>query len=631
MRYQRQGTLTTIALAATVLIVAVNTWLALRSISELSDSQKWVDHTWQVINSLERVSGTLKGAESATRGFLITDNESYLAPYVEAQNQLPQQISDLEKLTSDNPSQVTRLAEIRTVVQQRMGILEHAIEARRSSEYDALHLQSPSGTGKAAMDRIHTLTAEMQQEEQELLKRRMAATHASSDHAKETILVAGALDLLLVLLMFRLIVREQTLREKAELAKDRLERMQLISDVALTQLGLTDLTDELLRRVRRVIDADAAVLCMWRQDELVVEAASGIAISPGIHVPLSPDNPIHAAIQNRQVLITGESDSDCIPLDQLRSQMVTFLTIPLIATDHVIGVLIATRRRNNPFTDHEHHLVSVVADRIALSLDRADAYEAEKAARRLAEARADEVRALNAELEARVRVRTSELEIANKELEAFSYSVSHDLRAPLRTVDGFSMALQEDFADALDDKGRDFLGRIRDGVQRMGQLIDALLQLSRITRAELLREPVDVTRMASDVMRELEQQHPERKIDFQVQPGLETKADPRLLRIALENLLGNAVKFTARTPEAHILLGREEGSNTFYLKDNGAGFDMQYSEKLFTAFQRLHGDREFKGSGIGLATVARVIRRHHGSIHAEADVGKGATFRFTLD
>jgi signal transduction histidine kinase len=167
-------------------------------------------------------------------------------------------------------------------------------------------------------------------------------------------------------------------------------------------------------------------------------------------------------------------------------------------------------------------------------------------------------------------------------------------------------------------------------VQRMGQLIDSLLRLSRITRAEFSREPVNVSELAHEVLSELRSQNPSRSIDFEVQPDMQVEADPRLLRVALENLLGNAVKFTANSAPARIWFGRSESSGEFYVRDNGAGFDMRYAPKLFNAFQRLHGDKDFAGSGIGLATVARVIRRHHGTIRAEGEVGVGATFWFTL-
>jgi len=247
-----------------------------------------------------------------------------------------------------------------------------------------------------------------------------------------------------------------------------------------------------------------------------------------------------------------------------------------------------------------------------------------------AEAKSEEVRQLNLTLEERVRLRTAELETTNRELEAFSYSVSHDLRAPLRTIDGFSLALEEDYAQAVDEAGRDYIRRVRTSVQRMGQLIDSLLQLSRITRAEIVRGETNLSQLAQTIVANLKDENPERDLEFRIEPGLRTEADPKLLQVALENLLGNAVKFSAKVPHAVIELGWDKEQKAWFVRDNGAGFDMFYKDKLFNAFNRLHGDKDFKGSGIGLATVARVVRRHHGRIWADAVVDRGATFWFTL-
>ncbi len=246
------------------------------------------------------------------------------------------------------------------------------------------------------------------------------------------------------------------------------------------------------------------------------------------------------------------------------------------------------------------------------------------------ERKAEQIQALNVTLEERVRQRTAELENTNRELEAFSYSVSHDLRAPLRTIDGFSLALEEDYAEAVDATGRDYIRRVRAGVQRMGMLIDALLQLSRVTRAEITREPVDLSAMANQVAANVKEEHPGRELEITIDAGMQVNADPKLLRVALENLLGNAAKFTGKVANATIYMGWDAALGAFFVTDNGAGFDMRYASKLFGAFNRLHGDKDFKGSGIGLATVARVIARHHGRIWAQGEVDHGATFFFTV-
>lgn len=258
--------------------------------------------------------------------------------------------------------------------------------------------------------------------------------------------------------------------------------------------------------------------------------------------------------------------------------------------------------------------------------------ELERRARREVEAKNVEIEKLNAELETRVQQRTAELEVANRELEAFSYSVSHDLRAPLRSLDGFSHILLDEYHDRLDAEGRDFLTRLRNASQHMGQLIDALLQLSRVSRSDITSRHVDLSEIAQRIAADLQSHSPGRKCIFEIAPDVRVIGDPRLLHAAMQNLLGNAWKFTARRKEAHIEFGVSEqsGARTFFVRDNGAGFDMNYSNKLFGAFQRLHTASEFEGSGIGLATVQRIIRRHGGKVWAEGRPDHGATFYFTL-
>ena len=229
-----------------------------------------------------------------------------------------------------------------------------------------------------------------------------------------------------------------------------------------------------------------------------------------------------------------------------------------------------------------------------------------------------------------------ELEGTNRELEAFSYSVSHDLRAPLRSIDGFSQILQEDYDDVLDREGLDYLGRVRAASGHMATLIDDLLDLSRVGRRPLRREPVDLTNMVTEIIEELRAAEPGRNVEFVAGRGIRAWGDLSLLKVALENLLGNAWKFTAREPEARIEFGADWNPGpgyrapVYYVRDNGAGFDQAYADKLFGAFQRLHGQDEFEGTGIGLATVARIIHRHGGRVWAEGGVGEGATFYFTL-
>ncbi len=239
-----------------------------------------------------------------------------------------------------------------------------------------------------------------------------------------------------------------------------------------------------------------------------------------------------------------------------------------------------------------------------------------------------EIRSLNVRLERRA----EELLAVNQELEAFSYSVSHDLQEPLRGIDGFTQALVEDWAGALGPEGQDQLRRVRAAAQRMGRLIDDLLQLSRVTRAELHSVPVDLSALAREVAGELRERDPARAVDFRIPDGIAARGDPRLLRLVLQNLMGNAWKFTSRRPDAVIEFSATPGDRgvTYGVRDNGVGFDMAFAGKLFRPFQRLHLRSEFAGSGVGLATVQRIVRRHGGRAWGEGEVGRGASFHFTL-
>ncbi len=297
--------------------------------------------------------------------------------------------------------------------------------------------------------------------------------------------------------------------------------------------------------------------------------------------------------------------------------LLRFFSVPVFSEGRIVAVT-GFANRPTDYTDSDINQMTLLMDSVWKIVERKQAEE--------------EIQKLNQELETRVIERTALLETSNKELEAFAYSVSHDLRAPLRGIDGFSLALLEDYADKLDAEGKDSLERVRAGAVKMGQLIDAMLNLSRLTRGEIKTAEVDLSALAKSAADELAKSEPDRRVEFDIAESVTIKGDPAMLRAVIDNLFENAWKFTGKRDESRIEFGltQNEGKTAYFVRDNGSGFDMTYANKLFTAFQRLHGTADFPGLGIGLATVQRIVHLHGGSVWAEGEVGKGATFYFTL-
>jgi PAS domain S-box-containing protein len=429
------------------------------------------------------------------------------------------------------------------------------------------------------------------------------------------------------------LAQDVTARTRAEAAQRRYaERLETLREI--DQAILAEQSPEAI--VSAAIGHICALLSCWRANISVFDLASHQGIVLGWAGSGTPRFPVGTRLsleeygrQDLEALRAGkiyvvEDVQTCSSLpatvqtsqaDGLRS----YVRVPLIAQGELIGALNLMADRPGAFTTDEVDVAREVADQLAIALQQARLHA--------------QVQRYAAELEGRVAERTAQLMEINAELEAFAYSVSHDLRAPLRSIDGFSRILLENYADRLDAQGQDYLQRVLMSAQHMRELIDALLTLSRVTRTELQREPVDLSALIKAIATELQQREPARQVEFTIAEGLQASGDPRLLRIVLENLLGNAWKYTSKHAQAYIEVGTQvqpDGQLAYFVRDDGAGFDMAYADKLFGVFQRLHGPNEFGGTGIGLATVQRIIHRHGGRVWAEAAVDQGATFYFTL-
>ena len=556
-----------------VIALAVVAWRG-RSASFVASAA--VGHTREVIGEISAVRAAVQSSESNERGYIITGDQTYLAIHEQAAATIDQHLDRLATLVRDNPEQTRRLASLRTLVVARRESLSHGAGLRSQQGFEAAQRWVIQGQGHRIMADLLASMSDMTAEEERLLGERNAGVEATGRRDRVLFaLLVGAAAVFLV--------------GAAAINRREIDRRQRAQAEAQQQATTLQLVLDSVGEGISVADASGSVLSLNRAGERMMgrrASSSGREAWPrefGVfHLDGKP-----LAIEDSTIMraLRGESTDDVEWLVKNESQE---------------GLVISVSGR--PIRDPGGRITGAVSVFRDVSLRKRH----EEALQRAMEQTA----------------------AANRELEAFSYSVAHDLRAPLRAIDGFSQALLEDYAGKLDQQGRDFLGRVRAAAQRMAALIDDLLALSRLSRSEMKLERVDLSKLGKEVAAELSRRDPKREVDVRVADGLTVRADPRLLRVALDNLLGNAWKFTSQRPSAHIELGAHNGH--FFVRDDGVGFDMAHAEKLFGAFQRLHAEREFEGTGIGLATVARIVHRHGGQVWAEGQPGKGATFFFTL-
>ncbi len=564
----------TIALVAAFAVTGVAGLEAYRNAAEFVYTNRIVNHTHEVLVSISKVMGSARDLQSDLRSYVLIGDEKFLDAYFKSRQRAQVDLDALEALTSDNSHQTARVGEIRKLITTRIEYDDEVMKALRTEGYEAARKIIASGRGAAITDQIRKVVVSMEDEETGLLKTRSDLSNVSEANLRLKFIFLTALGLMVIGATFSIVNRDAGARSFAEQAlRENEEQLQSMLDNTSWVISMRD-PDGRFQMINRQFEKTFGLSREKARDMTVAELFPGQAESIDIHDRMAIERGGPVEYEERTPLPDG-----------MHTWSVT--KFPICNPDGSLRAL------------------------CAMSVDITDRKKAE-----------EQNLLLNSQLAA-----------TNKELEAFSYSVSHDLRAPLRSIDGFSQALVEDYAGKLDSEARDYLDRIRAGVGRMAQLIDDLLDLARVGRTEMNVARVDASAMANAVVADIRGREPNRQAEILVQNDLSAFADARLLRVVLENLVGNAWKFSSQRERARIELGQEhlpDGTPYFFVKDNGAGFDMAYAGKLFGIFQRLHAMNEFEGTGIGLATVQRIVHRHGGKIWAEGAVGRGAKISFTF-
>lgn len=614
-------------MAALVALVAIAV-ISLRSSQQLVANRQQVIHTMEVLTSTELLLSLLKDAETGQRGYLLVEDPRYLEPYLSAVQRLKPALHRLRELTTDNAVQQERLDRLDALVQGKLEELSRTLKLAQGGDLVLALQLVRTGEGRHLMEGSRALLSEIEQEERKLLATR--TQHLNRAAAENMALVLGGTGLLagLTLLAAFIASRDflalnQAARER-ERYEERLVALHDIDKAILRAASPEEVVRSALGSLRRGVGCERAELLLFEPGQ---EEARALICDEAQPELLEERLPLLAPLQGEDPGKGGPKDLAGLPeslrqahpfLGLLERGLRYEVRLPLRSLDRQLGSLGLISARPETLDGRSVQVAREVAAQVSIALEQT----------RLRERLQGEAE----RLEQQVRARTAELNEANSELEAFSYSVSHDLRAPLRAIDGFSQAVEDDTGNVLTPRSQRFFQKVKAASGRMAELIDGLLNLSRLSRADVLREPVDLSRLATEAIAELKAQEPGRHVEVSIQPGLSAVGDHRLLRVLFDNLLGNAWKFSSHQPDARIAVActHQPEETVFSISDNGAGFDMAYAQKLFSPFQRMHSDREFPGTGIGLATVHRIVRRHGGRIWAESRVGEGATLFFTL-
>ncbi|HXN65521.1 MAG TPA: PAS domain S-box protein [Candidatus Acidoferrales bacterium] len=588
-------------LAAAVLAVLFS--IAYRSNTRFVEWNGLTIHTRDVLRALDDYTAAIKSAQVAAVDYYTNGSETQVQVFTEAESKAHSAISHVRNLVQDSAIQERNLDALVPLTDQALGLFREVIDLRRQGKTGPDAMKPVNAEAKKITPPLTHALAALTGEENRLLEMRSAAAAVAARRAVRLQLIGGIIATGLVLAVFVMFLRENSIRAGAE------------NQLAQANSRLEERVNE------RTGQLEQALAQVRKQSE-------------------EPFRLFVSNVKDYALLMLG-------PEGRVATWNVGAERIKGYSAEEIVG------HHFSRFYTQEDVDRGKPAQQLAIAAEQGrledEGWRVRKDGSRfwanvVMTALRDQSGALRGfgtvtrdmterkVIEEEMAVQNAQLESANGELEAFCYSVSHDLRAPLRGIDGFSQALLEDYGDQLDDKGKEYLQRVRAAVQRMGALIDDLLNLSRITRGDMRREPMDLSQVARSIADELRTTEPNRTAEFVIAPRLQAQGDPRLMRVVLENLLRNAWKFTSKRNSARIEFGRtaNNGHSAFFVKDNGAGFDPNYSSRLFGAFQRLHSASEFPGTGVGLATVQRIILRHGGKVWAQGDVNLGATFFFEL-
>jgi len=576
--HRAAGVLRGAGLVLAILILASFVTISHRSGKQLQEATRAVTHTREVLDKLGDIAARLSEVESAARSFAISGKQSHLDPFFTAAKAVPPQLEELKQLLEDGPDRLQAIAEIEPVIARHLKVMKDMVELGKRNLFRSSGQRGLTDEGNTLMEQIRTAFSGLEKEQRARLDAEQKVVAVRAARVTLISVVGSIMAGVMVLAGGAYVLRARHGCSKAE---EKLGRL----------LGSMPDAVVIVNADGKIVSTNAQAEKLFGYSDRELQGASMALLVPERF--RQTQRQYYAAWFTQRGVWVPETTLELCGLHKDGREIpIAVSTKPLVA-DH--GLIVTSAIRDITTRKQVEQQISK----------------------------------LNQELE----LRAVELESANKELEAFSYSVSHDLRSPLQNIDSFSQILMEDYASRLDADGRDYVQRLRRSCRHMEQIIDALLALSNMLRSELQVTPFDLSALAKAVAADLKQKDPDRRVVWVIAEGLTAEGDSQLLRVVLENLLGNAWKFTANRPRARIEFGalpQSNGARTYFVRDDGAGFDMARASQLFTPFKRLHDQNEFPGTGIGLATVQRVIQRHRGKIWAEGVVNHGATFCFTL-